>query len=88
MTSAEGYYDSTYGRIVSAWKADGKTLTYRATVPANTTATLYLPVAKPDAVKEGVTDAAKADGVSFVRFENGKAIYTLKSGSYQFTSMH
>jgi alpha-L-rhamnosidase len=88
MTSAEGYYDSMYGRIVSAWKVDGKTLTYRATVPANTTATLYLPVAKPDAVKEGVTDAAKADGVSFVRFENGKAIYTLKSGSYQFTSMH
>ena len=86
MTSAEGYYDSMYGRISSAWKVEGTTLTYRATVPANTTATLYLPTSSADSVKEGATDARSARGVTFVKFENGKAVYTLKSGTYSFTA--
>jgi alpha-L-rhamnosidase len=86
MTSAEGYYDSMYGRIASAWKAGGKVLTYRATVPANTTATLYLPATSADAVKEGGKDAGKAKGVTFVRYENGRAVYNLTSGTYEFTA--
>jgi alpha-L-rhamnosidase len=86
MTSAEGYYDSMYGRIGSAWKVEGKALAYRATVPANTTATLYLPTSSADSVKEGTADARKSDGVTFVRYENGKAVYTLKSGTYAFTA--
>ena len=36
MTWAEGHYDSMYGRISSAWQVDGRTVTYRITVPANT----------------------------------------------------
>ena len=86
MTWAEGYYDSMHGRISSAWKVEGTTLTYRATVPANTTATLYLPTSSADSVKEGATDARRASGVTFVKFENGKAVYTLKSGTYSFTA--
>ena len=45
-TSLKGSYESNYGVISSSWTADGKgSLTsYSATVPANTTATLYLPV--------------------------------------------
>ena len=86
MTSAEGYYDSMYGRISSAWKVDGKVLSYRATVPANTSATLYLPASAPDAVKEGGKDASSAKGVTFIPHENGRAVYKLESGSYEFTS--
>ncbi len=86
MTWAEGHYDSMYGRISSAWKIEGTTLTYRATVPANTTATLYLPAASADAVKEGPVDARRANGVTFVKYENGRAVYTLSSGSYAFTA--
>ena len=86
MTSAEGYYDSMYGRISSAWKVSGNALTYRATVPANTIATLYLPATAPTAVKEGGKDAGEAKGVAFLRYENGRAVYKLESGSYQFTA--
>jgi len=75
-----------YGRIRSAWKVDGKMLTYRATVPANTTATLYLPTSSADSVKEGATDARTASGVTFVKYENGRAVYALKSGNYAFTA--
>ena len=86
MTWAEGYYDSMHGRISSAWKVEAATLTYRAIVPANTTATLYLPTSSADSVKEGAADARRANGVTFVRFENGKAVYTLESGTYRFTA--
>jgi alpha-L-rhamnosidase len=86
MTSAEGYYESMYGKISSSWKIDGKTLTFRATVPANTTATLYLPTSSEESVKDGAARARNANGVTFVRYENGKAVYTLKSGSYTFTA--
>ncbi|MGJ5818624.1 family 78 glycoside hydrolase catalytic domain [Paludibaculum fermentans] len=86
MTSAEGYYDSMYGRIRSAWKVEAKTLTYKATVPANTTATLYLPASAAASVKEGGQPPSAAQGVEFKHFENGKAVYLLHSGSYEFTA--
>ncbi len=86
MTWAEGHYDSVYGRIRSAWKTEGTTLTYRATVPANTTATLYLPAPSAESVKEGATDARRANGVTFVKYEHGKAVFTLESGRYTFTA--
>jgi alpha-L-rhamnosidase len=85
MTWAEGYYDSMYGRITSAWKVDGRVLTYRATVPPNTIATLYLPAQSPTAVKEGIGAATRARGVTFLRHEHGKAVYTLVPGVYEFT---
>jgi alpha-L-rhamnosidase len=85
MTFAEGHYDSMYGRIRSAWRVGGKTLTYSATVPANTTATLYLPAASPAAVKESGRPAGEAPGVKFLRHESGRAVYQLESGSFLFT---
>jgi alpha-L-rhamnosidase len=85
MAWAEGYYDSMHGRIASAWKIDGNVLRYRATVPANTSATLYLPAPSADAVKEGGREARGASGVTFQRHENGRAVYALKSGTYEFT---
>ena len=85
LTSAEGPYASMYGRIGSAWQVDGKTLTYRATVPANTTATLYLPAA-PGSVREGGKPIGTEPAVTVVRQEGGKAVFLLKSGSYAFSS--
>ena len=84
MTWARGHYDSPYGRVRSAWKVDGSTLTYSATVPANTKATLHLPAGSADAVTEGGKPAARAEGVSFVGFEGGRATFELASGRYEF----
>ena len=47
LTSAQASYESMYGTIESGWNIEGSTLTYRAAVPANTTATLTLPAALP-----------------------------------------
>jgi len=84
MTWAKGYYDSMYGRIGSEWSLDDKQLTYKATVPPNTKAMLYLPAASQASVRESGKRADRAKGVSFVKFENGIATYALGSGSYTF----
>lgn len=75
-----------YGRIGSAWKVDGKGLTYSAIIPANTTATLYLPATAANSVKEAGKSASESKGVTFIRCENGKAVDSLASGSYEFTA--
>jgi alpha-L-rhamnosidase len=84
MTWAEGHYDSMYGRINSFWKVDNGKLTYAATVPANTTATLYIPASSQNAVTEGGEPVARAKGVTFVKYAGGKAVYELESGRYEF----
>jgi alpha-L-rhamnosidase len=46
ISSAKGFYDSNYGRINSSWDNLSGKLTYKCTVPPNTSATLYLPANK------------------------------------------
>lgn len=87
MTYAKGFYDSMYGRIQSSWKTDNNLLTFQATVPANTTATLYLPATSAKAVKEGGKSiAAKNKAITFLKYEKGKAVCELTSGTYEFTA--
>lgn len=86
MKSAEGYYDSMYGRIRSAWNVDEGVVTYRVTVPANSTATLYLPAAAESVVEESGRPVSDAAGVSLLRREKNLAVIQLSSGSYEFRS--
>lgn len=79
MKSASGYYDSSYGRI------DNNKWFYKATVPANTSATLYLPINKEATVLESGKPLTESEGVVFIKYEKGKAVYHLQSGIYQFT---
>ena len=44
----EAKHDSPYGQIISKWEWNRKKINYEVVVPANSTATLYL----PDYVKE------------------------------------
>ena len=88
LTYAKGSYDSQSGIIESEWQLseDGKTFTYKCTVPANTTATLGLPTKSENAViTEGRCDAALSEGVSFVKNEDGRAWYEITSGKYEFS---
>ena len=85
ITSARASYASNYGDIVSEWsfESDDATL-YNVTVPANSTATLYLPAGTSSSIYEGEIEAEKSEGVSFKGFHAGKAVYELGSGSYHF----
>ena len=86
LTSARGSYDSVRGRIVSDWTCENGRFALHAVIPANTTATVYVPAKNAHAVTESGKPAAKAEGVTFLRTENNTVVYAVGSGSYWFQS--
>ncbi len=86
LTSAEASYDSVRGRIVSDWKVKDGRFELTVTIPANTTATVYVPTPASAAIKEGGKPAADASGVKFLRVEDGRSLFEIGSGTYHFTA--
>jgi len=86
ITSAKASYESIHGKIVSDWiLKDGK-FTLNVTIPANTTATVYVPAGNANSVTEGGLPAAKAEAVQLLRMHQGNAVFAIGSGHYQFVS--
>ncbi|MEJ0091649.1 MAG: family 78 glycoside hydrolase catalytic domain [Limisphaerales bacterium] len=80
-------YDSIRGRIVSDWKCNGKKFTLEITIPANTTATIFIPASGPEVVTESGRPASQSEGVTLVRSEPGMMVYQMGSGNYKFNSL-
>jgi hypothetical protein len=81
---ARARYDSPRGRIVAAWKRFGGTFSLALTIPPGSTATVFLPTAKAEAVTEGGQPVSRAAGVKLLRSENGATIFETASGAYDF----
>ncbi len=86
LTSASASLDSIRGRIASAWQLKDGTFTLDVTIPANTTATVYVSAAEAVSVTESGKPAATAEGVKFLRWKGGEAVFEIGSGSYTFAS--
>jgi alpha-L-rhamnosidase len=71
------------GEIVSNWKVQNG-LVEDITIPPNATAVVYLPAINVRHIKESGRPATKAKGVRFLRMENGYALFSVGSGTYQF----
>jgi hypothetical protein len=83
---ASGSYDSIRGRIVSDWRRQNDRFYYRAVVPPNTSALLYLPTADAASIREDSHPLDRIKGVKFLRMESGAAVLQLGSGQYEFES--
>jgi alpha-L-rhamnosidase len=79
-------YDSIRGPVAVRWEQSRGTLTLRVSIPANTTAQVFVPSHDAAKVRENGQPAAKSPGVTFVRIDGDRAIYRVESGSYTFTS--
>ena len=80
FSHAAGSYQSPYGTISSAWQAgEGDMTSYTCTVPANTSATLYLPMTGEVGEAEGVavTGETAHNGIAVTQIE-------LQSGTWSF----
>ena len=84
LTWAKAHFDSIHGRIESSWKRENGLLTLDITVPANTTATVYLPAQDTRSVTESGKPIARSTGVKFLRMQDGNAVYDVASGDYKF----
>jgi len=81
FTYAAGGFETPYGRIDSGWTAeDGRMTSYSCTVPANTAATLYLPMSgEISGERRGVTVVGETA-------HNGMAVTEIElvAGAYRF----
>ncbi len=79
-------HEAPTGMIRSEWSSKGGVFRWKVVVPPNSTATVHVPAASADSVKESGRAAASAPGVKFVRHETGRAVYEIASGAYEFVS--
>jgi alpha-L-rhamnosidase len=85
LTWVKAGYRSQHGPIATEWKTEGNKLTLAVTIPANTTATVYLPTTDAAGVREGDQPASKAEGVQFLRTEGKNSLFVIGAGQYRFT---
>ncbi len=86
----KGSFDSVNGVIKSEWSFDkeANVFKYNCTVPANTSATLSLPVlGNHTSITEGGKDISLSEGVEFIEEKNGRRYYEITSGVYEFVVM-
>ena len=86
LTWANGSYNSIRGKIAMSWRIDGLTFTENVTIPANTSATVYVPAKGVERVTESGAPASRSNGVHFVRMEGDAAVFSVQSGTYSFVA--
>jgi alpha-L-rhamnosidase len=84
LTWAKTTYNSIYGKIVSDWRFKNAVMKLNVTIPANTTATVYVPAKSENNVTESGKPASTSTGVTFLRMEDGSAVFNVNSGNYSF----
>ena len=86
ITNAKASYDSINGEISTDWVQKGRMFKLNVTIPANTTATVYVPAEDVEAVNESGKKTAEVENVEFLRMEDGCAVFAAGSGQYRFKS--
>lgn len=79
-------HNSPYGLIESAWQNKAGALAWQITVPVGSHATVYVPAKDAGAVTESGGAASAASGVKFLRAEDGRAVFDVEAGKYEFVS--
>jgi alpha-L-rhamnosidase len=86
LTWVTAHHNSLYGRMGVSWKLDGDRFTIQVEIPANTSATLYLPAGFTPTLTESGKPAGEADGVTSVSVRDGCAVINIGSGTYDFAA--
>ena len=86
LTNAMADYETNYGKVSSHWKIDGGNLLLDVQVPANTTATVYIPAIAGSAILESGKPLAAVEDIKVVAGENGYVTVNIGSGRYHFST--
>lgn len=86
LTWAKGSYHSISGNIEAAWKKEGNLFEYRITIPANTTATVYMPGNSAEKVTIDGNKLSDYFNSDSIEYRDGYTNYEVQSGSYVLTS--
>jgi len=86
LTFAEGELTTEKGVIKSAWKKSAKTLTFDVTIPANSTAVVYVPTSNIKSITESGKPIGRVKELTLLKEEKNYAVLLVGSGSYSFKS--
>ena len=92
LDSVSMSYNSVRGPVASSWRRTASGLELNVTVPANATGVVYVPAQSAASVTEigggSPVLAERARGVHMLRVEQGRVVYEVGSGIYQFRVVH
>ena len=86
LTSARGRFDSVHGTIGSSWRKFENGFVLDVVIPTNTTAQVHVPAEDVAEVRESGLAAADGEGITFLRMEDGAAVFGVESGRYHFST--
>ncbi|MEV2250440.1 alpha-L-rhamnosidase [Streptomyces sp. NPDC050147] len=78
VTEAHSSFDALYGPVSTHWKTDDEGFRLTLTLPANTTAEVWIPAGKRTQVTH--------DAAEFLRMEDGCAVFAAASGTHRFSN--
>lgn len=85
FTNAAASLQTYYGKLSNSWKIAGDKLVMEVEVPANTTATVFVPAKSADDITEGGTAITQSKDIKLLETKEGYVKLSLGSGQYQFT---
>ena len=86
FTNAAASLQTYYGLLSNSWKIDNGKIIMEVEIPANSTATVYIPAAGVEAVTENNTILSSVKDITVTGTENGYVVVKLGSGKYHFES--
>jgi len=88
FTDASASYETQYGTLSSGWKIENGQLMLHAEVPANTTATIYIPASAAADVLENGQPLALVRELQVVGKEKEYVVVKVGSGKYEFSTAY
>ena len=86
LDSVNASYKSSYGLIRSSWKKVNAVIEWNISIPANTSARIFIPASSIEDVTASGKSLPKADDVQIIGWRDGTMIVEVPSGEYQFKS--
>jgi alpha-L-rhamnosidase len=86
LTKAEGSLDTYYGTVKSAWRLENGQFLLDVEIPANTTATIYIPVKEGNKVLEGGQPVDTQQNMKVNGADKGSFVVEVGSGQYHFAT--
>ncbi len=87
LNFVNAYYKSYYGAIKSSWKKDNTVFEWIIAIPANTSATVYIPAKSVNDITEAGKSIDNSGEIKFIKWEKGVAVLQIVSGEYKFKSI-
>jgi hypothetical protein len=84
VTSARARHHSPYGLIASEWQQTSAGFELSCTIPANTTATVYLPATAASTITESGQPLSQHPELRLLGVDGGRARLAVGSGTYRF----